>query len=94
MPQAIWNGTVVAEGDRFETIEGNIYFPPESLKRNCFKASVTRTICSWKGTASYFTVAVGDAENPDAAWTYPDPKPAAKAIAGYVAFWRGIEVRP
>jgi uncharacterized protein (DUF427 family) len=92
MPRAIWNGVVVAETDRYETVEGNIYFPPESLRREYFQPSSTHTICPWKGEASYYTLVVNGQENKDAAWYYPDPKPAAANIRGYVAFWKGVKV--
>lgn len=92
MPRAIWNGEVVAESDRCEIVEGNVYFPPEAIRREFFRPSDTRTVCPWKGTASYFTLAVGGRENKDAAWFYPETKPAAKAVEGRVAFWRGVVV--
>ncbi|MBE7380560.1 MAG: DUF427 domain-containing protein [Leptolyngbya sp. SIO1E4] len=92
MPKAVWNGVVLAESDRCEVVEGNQYFPPDSLNRQYFKASDKKTMCPWKGTASYYTLEVDGQTNPDAAWTYPDPKPAASNIAGYVAFWRGVTV--
>lgn len=92
MPRAIWNGKVIAESDRFETVEGNVYFPPETIKREFFKPSDTNTVCPWKGTASYFTVEVDGKQNKDAAWYYPETKQAANNIKGYVAFWRGITV--
>ncbi|MFS8855572.1 DUF427 domain-containing protein [Synechococcus sp. H55.7] len=94
MPRAIWNGVVVAETDRYETVEGNIYFPPESLRREYFQPSPTHTTCPWKGQASYYTLVVNGQENKDAAWYYPDPKPAAANIRGYVAFWKGVKVEP
>lgn len=92
MPKAIWNGTVIAETDAFETVEGNVYFPPDSMKREFFQPSDTHTVCPWKGTASYYTLAVNGQENKDAAWYYPDPKPAAANIKDHVAFWRGVTV--
>jgi len=92
MPRAIWNGQVVAESDRFETVEGNIYFPPEAIKPAFFKPSATKTTCGWKGVASYYTLSVGGQENPDAAWFYADPKPEAAKIRNHVAFWRGVTV--
>ncbi|HEU4408660.1 MAG TPA: DUF427 domain-containing protein [Polyangiaceae bacterium] len=92
MPKAIWNGRVVAESDAFETVEGNVYFPPGALKREYVRESATTTECSWKGTAHYYTLSVDGAENPDAVWYYPDPKPAARNIAGHVAFWKGVRV--
>jgi uncharacterized protein (DUF427 family) len=92
MPRALWNGKVIAETDRYETVEGNIYFPPQSVKREHFKPSSTTTICPWKGTAHYYNVVVDGQENRDAAWYYPEPKPAAANIRDHVAFWRGVEV--
>lgn len=83
---------MLAESDRYEVVEGNVYFPPESLRREHFKPSPTTTQCWWKGTAHYYTIAVGEHENADAAWYYPDPKPAAENIRGMVAFWRGVEI--
>lgn len=93
MPKAIWNGIVVAETDRYETVEGNIYFPPQSLKAEYFTPSATKTVCSWKGEASYYTLTVNGQTNPDAAWYYPTPKDAAKNITGHVAFWKGVQVQ-
>ncbi len=92
MPRATWNGQVIAESPTFETVEGNIYFPTESLKRDFVKDSKTTTVCSWKGTAHYYTLVVDGKENPDAVWYYPDPKPAAKQIKDHVAFWKGVTV--
>ena len=92
MPRAIWNGAVVAETQSFETVEGNVYFPPEAIKREFFKPSDTHTTCGWKGEASYYTLEVAGQRNPDAAWYYPDPKPAAANIKGHVAFWKGVTV--
>ncbi|ANV85900.1 hypothetical protein AWQ21_15330 (plasmid) [Picosynechococcus sp. PCC 7003] len=94
MPQAIWNGAVVAESDRCEVVEGNYYFPPDAIKTEYFKPSTTHTTCSWKGQASYYTLAVAGKENKDAAWYYPEPKEKAANIKGYVAFWRGVKVEP
>ena len=92
MPKAIWNGHVLADTDRYETVEGNIYFPPESLRREYFQDSDTTTVCGWKGTANYFTVVVDGQENPDAAWYYKAAKPAAANIKDMVAFWHGVTV--
>jgi len=92
MPRAIWNGAVLAESDRCEVVEGNQYFPPDAIDRRYFRESATHTICSWKGTASYFDVVVDGDSNADAAWYYPEPKPAAAQIKDYVAFWRGVRV--
>ena len=95
MPKAIWNGTVIAEAadDTIEVVEGNQYFPEEAVRRDPLQASDTHTVCGWKGTASYYHVAVGGEINRDAAWYYPEPKPAAKNIAGRVAFWKGVVVK-
>lgn len=92
MPRALWKGAVLAETDRFETVEGNVYFPPDSLKQEHFRPSETHTVCGWKGLCSYYDVVVEGAVNKDAAWYYPDPKPAANNIRGYVAFWKGVTV--
>ncbi|MBF2035329.1 MAG: DUF427 domain-containing protein [Leptolyngbyaceae cyanobacterium T60_A2020_046] len=92
MPKAIWNGVVVAESDRCEVVEGNQYFPPDAIHAEYFQPSDTHTVCPWKGTASYYTLSVEGKTNPDAAWYYPDPKPAANNIKGYIAFWRGVKV--
>ena len=94
MPRAIWNGRVIAESDRHETVEGNTYFPTDSIKREYFKESSTTTVCSWKGTARYYTLVVDGKENLDAAWFYSEPKPAAANIRNHVAFWRGVSVEP
>lgn len=92
MARAMWNGVVLAESDATVMVEGNHYFPPESIDRSRFKPSSTHTTCSWKGVASYYTVAVDGAENVDAAWFYPAPKDAAAEIKDHVAFWKGVTV--
>ena len=92
MAKAAWNDMVLAESETYETVEGNVYFPPESLNREYFQESGTTTRCPWKGTARYYTVDVNGAVNTDAAWYYPDPKPAAENIRDHVAFWRGVQV--
>ena len=92
MARATWNGAVLAESDRFETVEGNVYFPPESLQRERVRESDTHTVCGWKGTASYYDVIVDGKVNKDAVWYYPDPKEAAANIKGYFAFWKGVTV--
>ena len=92
MPRASWNGTVIAESASFESVEGNVYFPPGAVKRSQLRDSSTTTVCPWKGTAHYYDVVVGDQVNRDAAWYYPDPKPAAANIKDHVAFWRGVTV--
>ena len=92
MPRAIWQGRVIAESDDCEIVEGNVYFPAESVRRAFLEPSPTTTVCGWKGTARYYSIAVGGARNPDAAWFYPDPKPEAARIKGRVAFWRGVVI--
>ena len=92
MPKASWNNAVLAESARFETVEGNVYFPVESLRSEHLRPSDSHTVCHWKGTASYYDVVVDGQVNKDAAWYYPDPKPAAANIKGHVAFWRGVKV--
>ncbi|MFI5364532.1 MAG: DUF427 domain-containing protein [Candidatus Binatia bacterium] len=92
MPKAIWNGVVLAESNRCEVVEGNQYFPPDSIKRSYFKDSATHTVCPWKGTASYYDIVVNGQTNKDAAWYYPIPKDAAKQIKDHVAFWHGVTV--
>jgi uncharacterized protein (DUF427 family) len=90
--KATWNETVLAESDQTIIVEGNHYFPPDSIKKEFFKTSDNHTICGWKGTASYFDVEVGGKTNRNAAWYYPSPQPAANKITCYVAFWHGVEV--
>ncbi len=90
--KATWNGVTIAESDKTVVVEGNHYFPPDSVNRTAVRPSDTHTVCPWKGTASYLTVVAGGQDNPDAAWFYPDPKAEARHIAGYVAFWRGVTV--
>lgn len=92
MAKATWQGAVLAESDRVEEVEGNVYFPPEAVRRELLRDSVTHTVCGWKGTASYYDVVVDGAVNRDAAWYYPAPKEAAAKIANHVAFWRGVTV--
>ncbi|KAG9304450.1 hypothetical protein G9A89_020012 [Geosiphon pyriformis] len=92
MVKAEWNGKVIADSDTYETVEGNIYFPPSSLKKEYFVDSSHHTTCPFKGEASYYTVSVDGKTNKDAAWYYPSPKSAASNIKDYVAFWRGVTV--
>jgi uncharacterized protein (DUF427 family) len=92
MPKAVWNGAVLAASDHCEVVEGNQYFPPETVDHRYLRESATHTVCSWKGTASYYDVVVNGQTNSDAAWYYPEPEDAAKQIKGYVAFWRGVRV--
>jgi uncharacterized protein (DUF427 family) len=96
--KATWNGQVLAESDQTIRIEGNHYFPPESVNKEFFTPSETHTICPWKGEASYYNVVVGDDVNDDAAWYYPVPKDGSikrvgKDFGNYVAFWHGVEVQ-
>lgn len=90
--KAAWNDTVLAESSDTVVVEGNHYFPPDSLRREHFRASDHHTTCPWKGEASYYTIVAGGEANENAAWTYPEPKAAASQIKDYVAFWRGVEV--
>jgi len=90
--KAIWNDKVLAESDDTVVVEGNHYFPPDSINKELFAESKTRTTCPWKGVASYYTVSVDGKDNKDGAWFYPEPKDAAKNIKGYVAFWKGVKV--
>ena len=90
--RATWNGATIAESDDTIVIEGNHYFPRDAIRQEYFQPSNTHTICPWKGEASYFNVVVNAETNKDAAWYYPDPKPAAQEIKDYVAFWRGVKV--
>ncbi|HLM69518.1 MAG TPA: DUF427 domain-containing protein [Longimicrobium sp.] len=92
MARATWNGTVIAESDTYEVVEGNVYFPPNAPKREHLRDSGTNTVCGWKGTASYYDVVVDGQTNADAAWYYPQPMDAAANIRGHVAFWKGVQV--
>ena len=94
MAKAIYNGAVVASSDATVVVEGNHYFPVESVDASLLKASDTHTWCGWKGQASYYHVVVGDEIAPDAAWYYADPKEAALEIKGRIAFWKGVTVGP
>lgn len=92
MPKAMWNGAVIAESDRCVVVEGNQYFPADCVKRDYLRDSDTHTVCSWKGTASYYDVVVDGKTNKDAAWYYPEPKDAAAQIRDHIAFWHGVTV--
>ena len=92
MARAIWNGEVIAESDDTVVVEGNHYFPMDSVRDGALAPSDTHSSCPWKGTADYFHVVAGGDQNADACWTYPDPKDAAKEIKGRVAFWKGVTV--
>lgn len=90
--KATWNGVTIAESSKTVVVEGNQYFPADSIDEEYFRASMTHTVCGWKGTASYYDVVVDGDTNKDAAWYYPETKPDAKNIEGYVAFWKGVKV--
>jgi len=92
--KAIWKDTIIADSDSTVIVEGNHYFPAASVRAEFLRPSDTKTNCHWKGAASYHTLAVGGDTNPDAAWYYPDPKPAAAEIEGRIAFWKGVRVIP
>ena len=92
MPQAIWNNAVIAETDNPIEIDGNVYFPLESVKKEFLRPSSTTSMCGWKGTAKYYSLEVNGQTNADAAWYYAEPKEAAIEIKGRLAFWRGVKV--
>ena len=92
MPKAIWNDVVWAESDQTEQVEGNHYFPAESLNTELFQENTQTTFCPWKGTANYYDIVVNGETNAGAAWYYADPKPEAANIKGFVAFWKGVQV--
>ena len=92
--KATWNGQVVAESDDIVTVEGNAYFPASSLKPDFVQPSSHTSVCGWKGTAKYYSLAVNGQTNKDAVWYYPEPKQAAANIASRVAFWKGVSVTP
>ena len=90
--KAIWNGQIIAESDQTKNVEGNQYFPVDSVNKEFLKSSETHTVCHWKGTASYYDVVVEGQINTDAAWFYPVPSEKAMPIKNYIAFWRGVEI--
>lgn len=90
--RAIWKDTVLAQSDATVVVDGNHYFPPDAVQQRFLRPSQSHTTCPWKGIASYYDVVVAGGVNPDAAWFYVNPKPAASAIQGYVAFWHGVDV--
>ena len=92
--RALWKDAVIAQSDDTEVVEGNHYFPAESVDRSLLVDSATTTVCGWKGTANYYSLRVGGDENRDAAWYYAQPKDAAKQIKGRIAFWKGVKVVP
>lgn len=92
MVRAVWNGAVIAESEKTVVVEGNHYFPRDSVREDVLRESAKQTRCPWKGTADYFSLEVDGMTNPDAAWHYPQPSKAARDIARHVAFWKGVEV--
>ncbi|HMI54170.1 MAG TPA: DUF427 domain-containing protein [Candidatus Saccharimonadales bacterium] len=92
MAKAMWGGQVIAESDSTKVVEGNQYFPPESVKKEVLTASEHTSVCPWKGTAHYYHVEVKGIRNENAAWFYPQPKDAAAEIKDHVAFWKGVKV--
>ncbi|KAA3645634.1 MAG: DUF427 domain-containing protein [Chloroflexi bacterium] len=92
MAKAVWNDVVLAESDETVVVEGNLYFPPDSVKKEYFKETDSHTTCFWKGLASYYSIEVDGKTNSDAAWYYPEPSDAAQNIKDYVAFWKGVKV--
>ena len=92
MPKAIYNNKIIAESDQYEIVEGNVYFPPTSIKKEFFVPSSTHTTCFWKGEASYYSLEVDGKTNKDSAWYYPNASEKAKKIENYVAFWKGVQI--
>ncbi len=90
--KAHFNGTVIAESDQTVVVEGNHYFPPDSVNKEYLEVSNHTSVCPWKGDARYYHVKVGDKKSENAAWYYPEPKEKARHISGYVAFWKGVTV--
>jgi uncharacterized protein (DUF427 family) len=90
--KAIWRDTVIAESTDTVIVEGNHYFPADSVRRKFLVPSDTTTVCPWKGTANYYSLRVGGELNPDAAWYYAEPSAAAQNIRGRIAFWKGVQV--
>lgn len=93
MPKATWNGAVIAESEKTEMVEGNHYFPADTIKSEYFEESSASSVCPWKGVASYYDVVVDGEVNKGAAWYYPEPKDAAANIKDHVAFWKGVQVQ-
>jgi uncharacterized protein (DUF427 family) len=92
MAKAFWAGQLIAESDACVVVEGNQYFPADAVSKQYLKSSTRTSVCPWKGTAHYYHLEVNGMRNSDAAWFYPEPKPAAKEIAGLIAFWKGVQV--
>lgn len=93
MPKAVWKDVVIAESNETVVVDGNHYFPADSIKSEYFQQSDHKSVCGWKGEASYYTLEVDGQKNENAAWYYPQTKPEAKHFEGYVAFWKGVEVQ-
>ena len=91
--KAIWNKRIIADSDDTVVVEGNHYFALDDVNREFLKESEHTSYCPWKGTAHYYSLEVDGRSNPDAAWYYPEPKPAAKAITGRIAFWKGVDIQ-
>jgi uncharacterized protein (DUF427 family) len=91
--QAIWNDQVIADSENTVIVDNNHYFPADSIVERYFEPSTTTTVCSWKGKAHYYSLAVNGETNVDAAWFYPNSQQAAKHIEGYIAFWKGVDIR-
>ncbi|MDR3741237.1 MAG: DUF427 domain-containing protein [Terracidiphilus sp.] len=92
MARAVWNGRVIADSEATQTVDGAVYFPEASLKREYFRPSSTTSTDPSKGQARFMSLFIDGQDNPDAAWYYPDPKPVARKVKGYVAFWRGVDI--
>lgn len=93
MAKAMWKDKIIAESDEYEVVEGNIYFPDESVNKSYLQESDTTSTCPWKGKAKYYHIIIDGEINKDAAWYYPEPKPAAQKIKNHIAFWKGVEVQ-
>lgn len=92
MAKAIWNNQIIAESNETVKVEGNLYFPPDSIRREFFLDSASQTVCPLKGSARYYTIVVDEHENADAAWYYTKPKAGFEKITDYVAFWKGVKI--
>jgi len=92
MTRATWNGQVIAESPATISVDGYTYFPRESVRWELMTPSDTTSVCGWKGTANYYNIVVGGQSNPNAAWSYRNPRPAANQIKGYIGFWRGVKI--
>jgi len=94
VPRAIWKGVVIADADETVAVEGNHYFPPDSVDHRYLRDSTRTSVCPWKGQASYVDIVVDGEVDPAVGWSYPHPKDAARHLAGHVAFWHGVTVEP